>query len=106
MRSLLNLLIRICIFVRKYLRPSFIGKADIQFTFKYMLIAFETAQAVQLEGQEITEFEESLGKTKERFYQCLPLQILKEAGASKRKQELDGSYPIRMALEDQSQTQT
>ena len=38
--SLFNLLIRICIFVREYLRPSFIGKTDIQFRFKYILISF------------------------------------------------------------------
>ena len=67
-----------------------------------MLIAFETERVVSLEGPEIPEFEERLKKTKERFYQCLPLQILKEVGASKRKQELDGSCSIYMCLEGQS----
>ena len=71
-----------------------------------MLIAFETERVVSLEGPEIPEFEERLKKTKERFYQSLPLQILKEVEAPKRKQELDGSYSICMFLENQSQTQT
>ena len=71
-----------------------------------MLIAFETVRAIRLDGQEIVEFGESLRKTKDRFYRYLPLQILDEVGVPKRKQELDGSCPIRMFLEDQSQTQT
>ena len=71
-----------------------------------MLIAFEKERVVSLEGPEIPEFEEKLKKTKERFYQSLPLQILKEVEAPKRMQELDGSYSLCMFLENQSQTQT
>ena len=70
-----------------------------------MLIAFEIAQAVRLDGQEIMEFEESLRKTKDCFYQYLPLQILEEGGASNQKQDLDSSYPICMLFQVQSQTQ-